>query len=211
MTINQEDYIKIIFSLEENNLEVTNKIIAQELNISPASTSQMLSKLVKDDLVINERGKITLTKKAREIAKVLISKHRLWETLLLKHLNYNNNEIHSDSEVLEHVTSDLLLEKLNKFLGYPPHCPHGGIIYINNDQQEIEHKTLLLATENEQLTIKRFIDNRELINFTNEINLAINDQVEITKKDQLNELIYLNFKDETVVLSNKVAAMIFIS
>jgi len=38
------------------------------------------------------------------------------------------DEIHEEAEKLEHVTSDILEERLDRYLNYPKECPHGSKI-----------------------------------------------------------------------------------
>lgn len=61
----------------------------------------------------------------------LISIHRLWEQFLEKVLDFDEDEIHDQADLLEHATGDKLMESLNKHLDYPKICPHGQKVYIN--------------------------------------------------------------------------------
>ncbi|GMA53984.1 hypothetical protein GCM10025857_53410 [Alicyclobacillus contaminans] len=36
--------------------------------------------------------------------------------------------MHDDAEVLEHVTSETLANRLDGYLEHPTYCPHGGMI-----------------------------------------------------------------------------------
>ena len=51
MTPNREDYLKLIFELGGDEVKVNNKQIVSGLDVSAASVSEMISKLVKEDLV----------------------------------------------------------------------------------------------------------------------------------------------------------------
>ena len=51
MTPNREDYLKIILELGGDTTKVNNKQIVSSLAVSPASVSEMISKLVKEQLV----------------------------------------------------------------------------------------------------------------------------------------------------------------
>ena len=51
MTPNKEDYIKAIYKLGGRDEFVSNKAINQMLNLSAASTTEMLNKLVHDGTV----------------------------------------------------------------------------------------------------------------------------------------------------------------
>ncbi len=133
MTPNREDYLKIILELGGDTTKVNNKQIVSSLAVSPASVSEMISKLVKEQLVEHSPYQgVQLTETGLQKASSLIRKHRLWEVFLVEHLDYSWNEVHDDAEVLEHVTSEQLADHLEDYLNHPMHCPHGGIIPKKN-------------------------------------------------------------------------------
>ena len=116
MSPNREDYIKTIFNQNEKNIKLNNKRLAELLNVSPASTSEMIRKLIESGHVERDSKKgLTLTTKGREEAETLVQKHRLWEVFLVEHLGYSWTEVHDDAEILEHSTSDKLAKRLNQF------------------------------------------------------------------------------------------------
>ena len=117
MSKSLEDYLKGIYLLKKRK-HYSNKNLAEYLNISPASVSEMIKKLSNEDYLISEGRNIKLTKKGNDIAVNIIRKHRVWEVFLVEKLGYDKDEIHEEAEVLEHVTSDKLLQKLEKFLFY---------------------------------------------------------------------------------------------
>lgn len=131
MSPNREDYIQAIFRLHEEYGFATNKDVAEMLGVSRPSVSEMTRKLRDDGLVKIERTKIVITQKGIEIAKNVISKHRLWEKFLQECLGFELEEVHEQADLLEHVTDDKLKEALNKFLDYPENSPHGNPIYEN--------------------------------------------------------------------------------
>jgi DtxR family Mn-dependent transcriptional regulator len=57
-----------------------------------------------------------------------VRKHRLWETFLYEKLDFSWDEVHEIAEQLEHIQSEKLIEKLEKFLGHPETDPHGDPI-----------------------------------------------------------------------------------
>mgnify|MGYP000874763307 FL=1 len=123
-----EDYLKGIYSLKEKN-NYSNKNLAIYLNISPASVSEMIKKLSNENYLKVNGKDLELTEKGSELAKDIIRKHRVWEVFLVDKLGYDKSEIHDEAEILEHVTSEKLLKKLEKFLFYPKKCPHGKPIF----------------------------------------------------------------------------------
>ena len=129
MTPYKEDYLKEIYKMGGENQVISNKQIAQRLGIKPASVTEMINKLKTEDYVSYEPYKgIKLTEKGVKKASFLLRSHRLWEVFLKDYLKYEESKIHDAAEELEHVTPQDLLEKLDEYLNYPEHCPHGSVI-----------------------------------------------------------------------------------
>ena len=126
MTPNKEDYIKAIYKLGGKDEFVSNKAINQMLNLSAASTTEMLNKLVNDGTVeyIRYTG-AKLTKKGIKVAERLIRSHKIWEVFLVNSLGFSGESVHEQAEVLEHSSSVEMTGRLAEFLGNPTHCPHG--------------------------------------------------------------------------------------
>lgn len=207
MTNNREDYIKCIFQFEEMNVTVTNKLLSETLNIARASVSQMIAKMVKSDLVTNIDSYITLTNLGREMAKELVSKHRLWEAFLLQHLNYDWDEVHDDAELLEHATSPLLLERLNAYLNYPSHCPHGGRIYVNNVIETDNYISLSDVLVNEEVIIRRLKEDDDLLKLLKDI-VRLNDEVTVVKIT--NNFITISKHNNLIEIPEYLASYIYI-
>lgn len=129
MTPNKEDYIKMIYKLGGVDQIISNKKIATSLQVSGASTTEMMNKLVKSGLIeyIPYQG-ARLTEEGIQIAKDLIRNHRIWEVFLVETLGFQPTEVHEQAEILEHVSSPELIDRLRVFLDDPTHCPHGSII-----------------------------------------------------------------------------------
>ncbi len=137
MNFSREDYIKRIYKLSTEKGYVNNKDLAQCLEVSRTSVSEMSRKLQNDGYVFLDKGKIKLSKKGEDYAKDIISRHRIWEYFLSNNLGLTGKKVHEEAELLEHFTSDELKEALNKYLGYPKSSPRGKIIYDNNKDDEI--------------------------------------------------------------------------
>lgn len=210
MTKNREDYIKRIFQFEENSIPVTNKLLAETLEVAPASASQMVTKLAQSNLVYFDEGTIKLTEEANLIAMDLVSKHRLWEAFLLENFGYRWEEVHDDAELLEHATSPFLLTKLNEFLNYPTHCPHGGRIYVNDTSKKLHYIPLSAIKENETVIIRRFTDDKRLLSYMKENGLDIDAEVTIVNVDYYNERIHITYNNEEIVLNFKIIDEIFV-
>ena len=154
-TLAEENYLKAIFKISENeNENVSTNSIANELETKASSVTDMIKKLTDKGLVNYEKYKGTsLTKKGNEIAIHIIRKHRLWEYFLVKKLNFQWDEVHSIAEQLEHIKSEKLIKKLDDFLGNPKYDPHGDP--IPNKKGSRDELYEFLKSKNIPFSIKR--------------------------------------------------------
>ena len=198
MSKSLEDYLKGIYILKKRK-QYSNKNLAEYLNISPASVSEMIKKLSNENYLILEGRNINLTKKGSDIAVNIIRKHRVWEVFLVEKLGYDKDEIHEEAEVLEHVTSDKLLKKLEKFLFYPKECPHGSPIFYDSDGfNEANIMKLSDTEERDEIIILSVEDNIELYDYLREMDVTIKENYNIIRKDPFNGPIYLENSEKKV-------------
>ena len=86
----------------------------------------MIKKLTDKNLVNYQPYKgVSLTKVGYDTAITVIRKHRLWEVFLVTKLQFQWDEVHEIAEQLEHVKSKKMVNRLDKFLGFPKYDPHG--------------------------------------------------------------------------------------
>ena len=204
-----EDYLKGIYTLKKKK-EYSNKKLSEYLNISPASVSEMIKKLVNDDYLTIEKKTVKLTEKGNRFALDIIRKHRVWEVFLFEKLGYDKDEIHEEAEVLEHVTSEKLLQKLEKFLFYPKECPHGSPIFYDSDEFSEENMMKLSeAAEEDEIVILSVEDNIELYDYLREMDITIRESYKVTKKDPFNGPIYLeNSNNKIKIIAYDAAKLI---
>ncbi|EME8111424.1 metal-dependent transcriptional regulator [Enterococcus faecium] len=212
MTPNREDYLKIILELGGDTTKVNNKQIVSSLDVSAASVSEMISKLVKEELVEHSPYQgVQLTASGLQKASSLIRKHRLWEVFLVEHLDYSWNEVHDDAEVLEHVTSEHLADHLENYLNHPEHCPHGGSI---PKKEEVVHEerrqTLESYPVGTRVRIARVLDEKELLDYLVTIDLNINEEYEIVDIAAYEGPITIQNDRKKIPVSFKAASTIFV-
>lgn len=212
MTPNREDYLKIILELGGDTTKVNNKQIVSSLAVSPASVSEMISKLVKEQLVEHSPYQgVQLTETGLQKASSLIRKHRLWEVFLVEHLDYSWNEVHDDAEVLEHVTSEQLADHLEDYLNHPMHCPHGGIIPKKEQVvHEERRQTLESYPVGSKVRIARVLDEKELLDYLVTIDLNIDEKYEIVDVAAYEGPITIQNQQKKIPVSFKAASTIFV-
>ena len=129
----REDYLRGIYHLLEDEGYVKSVDLADYLNITKPSVSEMLQELDKEGLVDYKKySQLRFTSKGRSIARKLTLKHRIIESFLKNILKIDSENIHEEAHRLEHAFSDESIEKLRKLLGNPKEDPHGKPIPIIN-------------------------------------------------------------------------------
>jgi DtxR family Mn-dependent transcriptional regulator len=131
--------------LEQRGQRVSTSALASRLQLADASITEMLKKLSGRGLVRYQRYRgVELTAPGRRLALKIMRRHRLWEMFLVKFLGFSWDQIHEEAERLEHVTSDLLEQRLDRVLGHPNVDPHGDPI-PTEDGVLNDHKIAKLA------------------------------------------------------------------
>src|ERR1700748_3411216 len=128
-TLAEENYLKAIYHLSLNDLNVSTNQIAAALCTKAASVTDMLKKLADKELINYAKYQgVRLTSAGEKIALQIIRRHRLWEYFLVEKLDFKWDEVHEMAEELEHISSLELVNRLDKFMDYPKHDPHGDTI-----------------------------------------------------------------------------------
>lgn len=130
LTQTEENYLKAIFHLSGTAQETaTTNAISDSMQTTAATVTDMIKKLADKKLLSYKKYYgAKLTAKGRQLAIKIIRKHRLWEVFLVQKLNFRWDEVHEIAEQLEHVSSDEMITRLDKYLNHPKLDPHGDPI-----------------------------------------------------------------------------------
>jgi DtxR family transcriptional regulator, Mn-dependent transcriptional regulator len=121
-----EDYLKVIFKLEDEGSTVTTQSIAERLQVQSPSVTNMIKRLADLNLVEHRRYKgVMLTITGRRAALEVIRHHRLLELYLADALGYSWDEVHEEADRLEHSISEEFEARIDRALGFPQVDPHG--------------------------------------------------------------------------------------
>jgi len=69
-----------------------------------------------------------LTPHGRALAMRMLRRHRLIELFLVQTLDLTWDRVHEEAENMEHAVSDLLIDRIDDYLGHPECDPHGDPI-----------------------------------------------------------------------------------
>ncbi|MDZ7722790.1 MAG: metal-dependent transcriptional regulator [candidate division KSB1 bacterium] len=131
-----QEYIEVIFSLEQDKHIVRVTDIASRRGVTKSSVSLVLNQLQKKDLVHRKQyGHIHLTPLGRQLAEHLETRHQTIKNMLVKVLDLDEETADHDACELEHVISSKTLNKINQFLQFIDQCnqPWDKILKVYHD------------------------------------------------------------------------------
>lgn len=110
-----EDYIEAIYVAYLNQTPLKGAELARKLNISRASVSEALGKLVAKELIkYNSYEAITLTQKGIEEAKIVYAKHHTLKDFFETVLFVSPEEAGENACKIEHIVSENILNNMIK-------------------------------------------------------------------------------------------------
>jgi DtxR family Mn-dependent transcriptional regulator len=124
-----EDYVKSIYKLQQEHGRVPTSAVAQRMNVSDASATNMIKRLAELGLARHHpyRG-VELSEAGMKVALEVIRHHRLIELYLKEALGYTWDQVDAEAEHLEHHISEEFEDRIDAALGFPTVDPHGDPI-----------------------------------------------------------------------------------
>lgn len=213
-TLAEENYLKAIFHLENENLgEVSTNAIAESMETKPSSVTDMVQKLAEKKLLVYKRYKgAQLTEKGRKVAANVIRKHRLWEVFLVEKLNFHWDEVHEIAEQLEHIQSEELITRLDKFLGSPDFDPHGDPIPDKHGILKRTEKKLLSEVEKSQKGVCVGVkeSSTEFLQYLDKKKISIGTKITVLGKEFFDGSMVIQVGKDQFFISNKIAENIYL-
>lgn len=170
-----EDYLKVILKLELDGIAPTTQRLADEMQLRPASVTNMVKRLAELNVVKHERYRgVELTPTGRNIALEVVRHHRLLELYLSRELGLSIEDVHDEADRLEHHLSETLERHMEQRLNFPAFDPHGHPIPSRSGEMpELRDVPLIEAPVGVPLTITRIDDqDSAAMRKTNDLGLA---------------------------------------
>ena len=208
-----EDYLKVIYQLETEGPGATTNNIAEMMEVSSASVTNMLKRLARLNLIEHTSYKgAKLTQVGCKIALEILRHHRLLELYLKEIMGYGWDEVHEEAEKLEHHISEQFEDKIAELLNYPTHDPHGDPIPTKDG---IMPKMALLpltdASINNQYIIGRVRDQEsELLRYFEKIGVIPGVQIRIIDKAPFNGPILVKLEDVEKTIGFNIAEQVYL-
>jgi DtxR family Mn-dependent transcriptional regulator len=209
-----EDYLKTIFMLEQEESPVSTSRIASAREVRPGSVTSMIQRLHKLNLLHYEKHRgVTLTDSGREIALEVIRHHRLVELYLIEALGFSWDEVHEQADILEHVISEKLEERMAAALNYPEFDPHGDPIPSKEGTiAETKNEPLTALSAGTSAIVSRIPDDADsdLLRYLGELGLVPGNEIEVIDLAPFDGPLTVLIRGETQVVGFKVADSVLV-
>jgi DtxR family transcriptional regulator, Mn-dependent transcriptional regulator len=137
-TVAEEEYLQIIYWLQEAGLPMTGANIARAMQVSAPTVHEMIGRLEDDGYITRAEDKsLSFTKSGREQAADIVRRHRLIERFLTDIFDIPWDQVHEEAEKLEHWMSPVVEERMLKAIGDAKTCPHGHPIFEGEREQGV--------------------------------------------------------------------------
>ena len=125
-TVAEEEYLQILFWLQEAGLPMTGANVARAMQLSAPTVHEMIGRLERDGYITRGADRaIAFTEDGAAHAEGIVRRHRLIERFLTDLLGVPWDEVHEEAERLEHAMSPVLEERMRAAIGDAKTCPHG--------------------------------------------------------------------------------------
>jgi len=209
-----EDYLKALYKLEEQQgAPVSTGALAQAMDVSSASASNMVKRLDELDFLTYEAYEgATLTDPGQTVALEVIRHHRLLELYLKEVMGFSWDEIHEEAEILEHHISERFEDRIEEMLDHPERDPHGHPIPARDGTvNELPTRSLADLTEGDGAVIDHIADeNGELLALLEQRGLLPGVTVEVQETRPLDGLLVVAIDGTEQLIGEPVAQKVVV-
>jgi DtxR family Mn-dependent transcriptional regulator len=212
-----ENYLKAILQigLREQVTWVSTGQLSLALSVSPGTVTSM-QKTLSDAGLAEYRPYegVCLTEAGRTLAVRMLRRHRLIEQFLVETLGLSWDQVHEEAEHMEHAVSDVLVDRIDEFLGRPHSDPHGDPI-PTADGKLPEHVsdavTLDSCTVGSGVRIVRVINQgTEFLQFLTHNGVALGVEGRVLSNNREAGLVTLEIDGAAVVLGQQAAEQLLV-
>lgn len=124
------EYLMTIRYMHGEGQPVIAARLAERLRVSPATVSEMVNRLAREELLTVDEAtrQLELTHRGRTAAERTFRRHALAEWLLTEVIGLGWAEADEEAHHLQHALSERVTDQIDALLGTPPTCPHGNPI-----------------------------------------------------------------------------------
>jgi len=156
------EYLASLYEMQEESIPLVQSRLATWMGVSRASVSQAVKRLVRDELVTSDGRILEFTADGRNLAEVLVRRHRLVEHFLIQVLGLPWHRAHEEASGWERVISDEVEQRIREMVHDPDACPHGNPIPGREARAPADLRPLNEAGEDGPVVLRRMTEDLEL-------------------------------------------------
>ncbi|MBU8883606.1 metal-dependent transcriptional regulator [Kaistella sp. DKR-2] len=213
ISLTEENYLKAIFHLINDENTVTVNELSKFLNVKMPSVNNMMKKFADKNWVHYESYKpLKITDSGKKQAALVVRKHRLTEMFLVEKMNFGWENVHEIAEQLEHIHSETFFDKMDEILNYPKFDPHGEPIPDKDGNVIAQDLKKLSSCEvGEQVIFTAVtITDDDFLSFLNEKKLVLGKKIEILNIEKFDKTMSVKIPGNKTVLSKMVCEKILV-
>ena len=213
-----ENYLKAIY-LGATALPAPERLLpmgqlAASLRVAPGTATTMVKTLSESGLVEYEPySGVTLTPAGERLAALVLRRHRLVELFLVNVMGLKWDEVHDEAELLEHVVSERLIDRMDEMLGRPEADPHGDPIPDPDGVVKAqEAQNLLTCPLHTPVVVTRVIDqDKAFLRFIESHNLKPGESIEVEDRDPASDSVRVRGKnDDRITIGTRAASKLLV-
>ena len=213
-----ENYLKAIYAgaatLGEGQRLLPMGQLAAAVGVTPGTATTMVKALAESGLVEYEPyAGVALTAAGQKLAALVLRRHRLIELFLVRVMGYSWDEVHDEAELLEHVVTDRLIERIDEMLGRPETDPHGDPIpNAEGLVKPQDAQTLLSCPLDTTVTVTRVIDqDKDFLRFIEHNHLKPGETIEVEARDAAADSVRVRGKnDQRITIGTRAASKLLV-
>ena len=211
-----ENYVKTIYLItarQGGRALAATGTIATALDVSPGTVTGMLKTLSEAELATYapyEGAK--LTPDGQRLALKVLRRHRLLELFLAHTLAMAWDEVHEEAENMEHAASDRLIDRIDRFLGFPAVDPHGDPIpSADGTLTEPTGVPLVRLERGKRFRVVRVVDqDPAFLRYLSECGLDLNVVGELLENRAESGAVIIHVRQRSIALGHEAAGKVLV-
>lgn len=188
--------------------------VAEMLEVTPPTASEMLKRLEADGLVTRgPRRSPILTETGRREAERVVRNHRIIERFLTDFMGYTPGECHERAEAIGDSFTDEMIERLDEKLGHPDRCPHGWPIDTSHEVEENGVlRPLAEMLEGAEVQIVRLAEHdQDLLQWFYDEELVPGTDVDVLRHDEAAGQLSIRIEGDERAIGERAAAGLYVA
>ena len=188
--------------------------IAVEMGVAPGTVTSMMKTLSDAALATYTPYEgVRLTPAGDSLALRVMRRHRLIELFLVRTLDLTWDEVHDEAEHMEHAVSDLLVDRIDEFLGHPETDPHGDPIPRSDlSFNSPEGRSLSQCQPGERFQLARVLDQSpEFLRYLSDSGISLATRGEVLENQAEASIVMIEVDGRRVTLGHQAAEKILVT